>query len=193
MARLLLVSGLVVQLLVCFASNGLAVECSDAAKAKLLWTYAELSNRYGQHIYGFERAEPSVFVTLDDGQSVLIYTAACGKMNYSGVEIKAGERYTVELVTFERWADKGLPADPDNGVFSANFWMKLFTVFRRDANHNWMVLLGGSRNDKHLLPVASRDLLMPEQTGEFVTYANDAKWFYGNNTGEALLRLTKME
>jgi hypothetical protein len=192
-ARLLLVAGFVVQMLVCFASNGFAVECSEGAKGKLRWSYAELTNRFGQHIYGFGDAESETFTELDDGQSVLIYSVACSKMNHSGIKIEAGESYAVELVASGRWGDKNLPADPEIGVFSVNFLMKLFTPLRRDADHNWMVLLGGSGNDKQLVPVATNDPLIPGATGEFVTYANDAKWFYGNNTGEAVLRLTKVK
>lgn len=183
-------------LILCFvfiaATHSLAGDdCSAKAKKSLEWDGEYLESRFGEPVFGVDQEKRGELRGLDPGESVYVYVAACRSLNHSGIALDKGAQYELSLVTDEHWEDKGLPASPKTGVANPKFIMKLFTPLRRAWRHNWLVLLGGVSGDK-LFPVAQGMVLKPQKTEEFVSFANDASWFYGNNTGEAVLKISRI-
>jgi hypothetical protein len=190
---------LICTLILCFvfiaAKQSLAADdCSAEAKKSLKWDGEYLESRFGEPVFGVDQEIRGELPDLKPGESAYVYVAACRRVNHSGIALEKGAQYDLFLddKDVERWVDKGLPASPKTGVTNPSFLMKLFTPWRRSWKHNWLVLLGGVSGDK-LIPVAQGLVLEPQKTGEFISYANDASWFYSNNTGEAVLKISRRD
>ncbi len=157
---------------------------------KLQWDTGYLEKKYGQRVFGVSLHGEQPLNGLAENESVLVYSAACRSRNSSGIHLVNGSEYELQIVEYERWKDKGLAATPIDGVAAPTCIMKLFAPLKYAWEHNWLVLLGGVDGTK-FSAIGSGMRLRPDQSGEFISLANDAKLFYGNNTGEVIVKITR--
>jgi hypothetical protein len=74
------------------------------------------------------------------------------------------------------------------------WYLTLFAELRRFPQANWFALIGAIGKDRNtFFPIGQTPMkYTPTTTGEFLCFANDAPFAYGNNSGQLTLQITRL-
>jgi hypothetical protein len=126
---------------------------------------------------------------MDIGESQTAVVLAKPHWNSTGIQLRAGERYS--MIAAGRWADWFIPHGPE-GDPSDSFYMKAFEPFRRMKNENWFALIGAFYSDiATTFPIGKGRNYDAQSNGELTCFANDVEGFYFNNYGQVTLSVTR--
>ncbi len=123
---------------------------------------------------------------LAQNETKTIEIYACAKWNITGIEVSPGEEY--QFNTTGEWYDMGKKSA---AAGYSNFYMRLWNGFRRHKQSKWFALIGSvdKLDDFYIGEQLLKNNFL--KTGMLYCYANDAWWFYWNNTGHVTLNITR--
>ena len=107
--------------------------------------------------------------------------------NDSGIDLERGAQYRVDVSG--QWFDAGHPAGADGwpGTTITNF----FVWLRRARDLPWSALVGCVDRRESYFHLRS-GTFTAVATGRLYCFANDARGFYGNNTGSLHVTLERL-
>ena len=120
---------------------------------------------------------------------------ACKRWNSSGLLLREGATYEIQVFDVENWRDWCIKADPERGHREEQLLFKLPLVnrLRRFQGAPWYALVGSIGKDRstffRILPGRH---CTPDRDGQLLTFANDAYGFYWNNRGTLRLAVTRL-
>ena len=139
---------------------------------------------------GGVQGEETVLRELNVGETAEVAVAAKEYWNHSGLLLKKGEHNDLEVPGNQTWWDAG----NQSGADGYSTWkLAPFAILRRYVSEKWFVLVGTIDYKKAFVIGRQLKGFTPELDGELTCYANDARGFYGNNRGELLLKVTRID
>ena len=124
-------------------------------------------------------------LTVNDTISIQIYSS--NFWNDTDIDIQTGDEYKFEATGF--WKDLFLTIDADG---YSNLYVSLFNKFKRSKNNQWFALMGSLNHTGDFL-IGKDNQIVFNVEGKLSCYANDVKGFYWNNSGQVLLRVTRLK
>lgn len=154
-------------------------------------------------------ASASLCIDKDEGKlsvnsSCLAIVRAADSSNDVGVIVDQGEQYTVTVLKLGTFLDDSQTALPSEQVWydssihhlapcgkPGNLFMKIVAFLKKATNSEWFSLIAEIEGVPH-------DLCMDKsfratQQGKLIMYANDAHGFFGNNSGNILIKIDRNE
>lgn len=121
---------------------------------------------------------------LGETQSVRVFAKQAE--NHSGVMMKEGDKYRVSVPKDQTWWDSRYKNSPPCGT--PPFIMRLFpSLFKREPKAEWFSLMahvqGDSKPQDMCTTKSDGSQFFADGCGELLFFANDAGWFYENNSG----------
>jgi len=111
--------------------------------------------------------------------------------NLTGIQLRAGERYTMSAQGM--WVDWFIPHGPE-GDPSDSFYMRAVEHLRRMPKENWFELIGALDSDLSTsFPIGKGCEYVPPKDGELTCFANDVEGFYFNNYGQVTLTVERTQ
>ncbi len=113
--------------------------------------------------------------------------------NRSQILVEAGQTYRLEILQVTQWQDAWIQnIDPTQGY--RLWYLAPLAGLRRFPQANWFALIGAIGKDRNtFFPIDQTPMkYIPTTTGEFLCFANDAPFAYGNNSGQLTLQITRL-
>jgi hypothetical protein len=104
----------------------------------------------------------------------------------SGITVKKGETYEFKAVG--EWQDASFPATDANGFKGFTAPMFFGMLLKPMPSQYYMKLCGKVGNWK--FPIGTTASVKMKRSGELQLFANDAKGFFDNNSGQIVVSLT---
>lgn len=129
---------------------------------------------------------------------------ACIPENRTGVWVKAGDKYAIDVGEITNWIDGEVISHPESGWkgWAENFigYLPIPYLLKRSYSANWYALVGSVKNSENSYTFKALDVaddqqnqkyktITIKQDGELYFYANDAHYRYFNNSGKLELNL----
>jgi hypothetical protein len=111
----------------------------------------------------------------------------------TGIILKKECRYNFSVPEGQTWNDKGLRPFTADGRDVP--WLILAVPFLRKPSVKWFALCGmvNAGSGQKFKIGSGLTGFSPEEEGELICFANDVPGFYGNNSGELLLKITEIK
>ena len=101
------------------------------------------------------------------------------KWTDSGVDVGAGKRYQVAVLSVHGWKDWFVPTGPAGYT---RWWLAPFGFLRRARHTPWSGLIATvGRGEPYFIGEGAE--MMPPKDGRLEFYANDVPFMYRNNSG----------
>ena len=128
---------------------------------------------------------------MKPNQEVTVAVHARLKWNDTGVELHAGERYS--LTAIGHWSDATINSDAD-GYESPNILFRSLQRLRRMQNANWFALIGAvGINGETAFTIGKCAEITATVEGVLHCFANDLSFMYGNNSGFIKLTIKRLD
>lgn len=108
--------------------------------------------------------------------------------NMIGLAIDAGEEYTITVPEKQTWCDASHSNTPPCGE-PGNFSMNLFYLLKKVRESSWFSLIAEIKGENKPYDLCLDKNITATEKGELILYANDARGFYKNNSGEVLVKV----
>lgn len=147
---------------------------------------------------------PSSDGRLPPGERCLALVRAERWHSDTGLAVRAGEHYRIDVPPGQFWFDAGRRSVPPRGEDGSPV-MNLFASWKRQPGSRWFALIaatvvpgadGPAEDDPHDTSCRPGQPLEVRRDGRLVLYPNDASFpwgrrelFYGNNTGQVWVLL----
>ncbi|WP_333879337.1 hypothetical protein [Methylobacter sp.] len=128
------------------------------------------------------------------GKKLAVSTACSTKLkaeepeNLAGLMMSADEEYTVTVPSVQTWHDASRLSTPPCGESGSSI-MNLVSVLKRSKKSLWFSLIAEIKGENKPYDLCLSENLMATENGKLILYANDAKGFYKNNSGEILVEI----
>ncbi len=123
--------------------------------------------------------------SLDEGEACLTIVAADEPENGAGLNVKAGEAYSVLVPEQQEWRDASIRhvapcGKPGEGV------MVLFSPWKKVRDSQWFSLIAEIKGggESALYDICKGKEIKAAKSGRLAFYANDAWGMYWNNYGQ---------
>src|SRR2546430_244559 len=119
---------------------------------------------------------------LQVGSAATVVVEARQRWNASGIPVRRGEVYALEVPPGQTWNDASHTVGPDGYELPK---LDKFVRWRRRRDQKWFALIGAvGKDEKRSFPVLTgiAQWTAPAD-GELFFYANDVRIMYGNNSG----------
>ncbi len=133
-----------------------------------------------------------------DGKKLAVNTActtiikAAESENMIGLAIDAGEEYMITVPRIQSgmqtWYDASRCNTPPCGE-KGSFLMNLFAVLKKAKKSLWFSLIAEIKGENKPYDLCLDKNITATKKGELILYANDARGFYWNNSGEVLVEV----
>ncbi len=127
---------------------------------------------------------------LDIGSSCTTIVKATESENIVGLKIVAGEEYTITSAEKQTWHDASRSNMPPCGE-PGSFMMNLFAILKKARKSLWFSLIAEIKDEKKPYDLCEAPNFLASGNGELILYANDAKGFYYNNSGEIIVEIRR--
>jgi hypothetical protein len=107
----------------------------------------------------------------------------------TGIQVSKGETY--QITASGEWQDADFPSTDANGFKGFTAPMFFGMLLKPLPGQYYMKLCGKVGNWK--FPVGTKRTIIMKRSGELLLFANDAKGFFDNNSGEMVVTLTLTE
>ncbi len=110
-------------------------------------------------------------------------------LQQTGIQVTKGETY---LITAKgEWQDADFPPSDANGFKGFTAPMFFGMLLKPLPSQYYMKLCGKVGNWK--FPIGTSATITMKRSGELLLFANDAKGFFDNNSGEIVVTISKVE
>lgn len=117
--------------------------------------------------------------------SVTVEVKARKPWNETNIEVAPGEEY--DFAASGLWKDLLEKSDADG---YSNAYMELWDVFKRSMASPWFALMGSIDKKSDFL-IGKQKTVAIQEKGCLCFFANDARLFYWNNSGQLQLTITR--
>jgi hypothetical protein len=108
--------------------------------------------------------------------------------NMTGLQVSAVEEYTVSVPGTQTWHDASHSNTPPCGE-PGSFLMNIASVLKKSKKSLWFSLIAEIKGGSKIYDLCLNKNFVAAEDGELVLYANDARGFYKNNSGEILVEI----
>jgi hypothetical protein len=135
------------------------------------------------------RAQPSHLRDLAVGDTAIYRVLAKVQHNKTGLRLKRGAVY--QITAAGQWQDADFKPTDANGFKGFTRAMKIGQGLKPMPKQNYLKLLAAIGFS--ITPIGAENTLKPAQNGRLVFIPNDARFFFGNNSGSLLVTVKRVE
>lgn len=122
---------------------------------------------------------------IPENESITIVIKARKTWNETDIEVAPGEEYDFEASG--QWKDLLEKTDADGYT---NAYMELWNALKRSKGNLWFALIGSVDKNGDFL-IGKQKTVAIQEKGLLYFFANDARFFYWNNSGKLQLTITR--
>lgn len=123
------------------------------------------------------------------GETVTDTVYAWKKCNKTNIKLVKGGTY--KITATGQWQDAGFEPTDANGFEGFTKAMKKGAFLKPMKKENYMMLLAKVGGKK--IPVGTESIISIKKSGRLIFIPNDATFFFGNNSGELVVRVERLE
>ncbi len=127
--------------------------------------------------------------SLQVGDTAMYQVWAKVQNNKTDLRLKRGAKYHIQASG--QWQDADFKPTDANGFVGFTKAMKIGKGLKPMPKENYLKLL--ARVSASIIPVGTEATFKAAKSGRLILIPNDARFFFGNNSGSLIVRVTRME